>query len=293
LVKIAQSWLGDMFKQFVSAAKILTRQVQPGMSLKVRPDDTFLVSYPKSGNTWMRFLIANLLQQDPPVGLLDADSLIPSVDAKSKRFFDEMKSPRVIKSHFSFIPAYRRVIYVVRDPRDVVMSQYHYQIKRGVLEQGSSLDSFVSRFLKGEVCPYGSWGDNVGSWTATRRDDSNFLLLRYEDMLADVTSGAARIATFLGLGRNANCVATAVERSSLENMRKVEKAEGARWDSTKGTRQDISFFRSAKSGEGRARLSPESIERIEDAWGHLMHSLGYAVSSMKPVETLSPAPIHL
>ena len=293
MVKIAQSWLGDMFKQFVSAAKILTRQVQPGMSLKVRPDDTFLVSYPKSGNTWMRFLIANLLQQDPPVGLLDADSLIPSVDAKSKRFFDEMKSPRVIKSHFSFIPAYRRVIYVVRDPRDVVMSQYHYQIKRGVLEQGSSLDSFVSRFLQGEVCPYGSWGDNVGSWTATRRDDSNFLLLRYEDMLADVTSGAARIATFLGLGRNANCVATAVERSSLENMRKVEKAEGARWDSTKGTRQDISFFRSAKSGEGRARLSPESIERIEDAWGHLMHSLGYAVSSMKPVEALSPAPIHL
>jgi len=282
-----------MFKQFVSAAKILTRQVQPGMSLRVRPDDTFLVSYPKSGNTWMRFLIANLLQQDPPVGLLDADSLIPSVDAKSKRFFDEMRSPRVIKSHFSFIPAYRRVIYVVRDPRDVVMSQYHYQIKRGVLEQGSSLDNFVSRFLKGEVCPYGSWGDNVGSWTATRRDDSNFLLLRYEDMLADVTSGASQISAFLGLGRDANRVATAVERSSLENMRKVEKAEGARWDSTKGTRQDISFFRSAKSGEGRGTLSRESIDRIERAWGPLMQSLGYAVSSAQPLATLSAAPSQL
>jgi hypothetical protein len=282
-----------MFKQFLSAAKILTRQVQPGMSLKVRSDDTFLVSYPKSGNTWMRFLIANLLQQDPSVGLLDADSLIPSVDAKSKRFFDEMKSPRVIKSHFSFIPAYKRVIYVVRDPRDVVMSQYHYQIKRGVLEQGSSLDTFVTRFLNGEVCPYGSWGDNVGSWTITRRHDVNFLLLRYEDMLSDVTSGAARISAFLGLSQDANRIATAVERSSLENMRKVEKAEGAKWDSTKGTRQDISFFRSAKSGEGRATLSRQSVERIEEAWGPLMQSVGYAVSGLNPVATLSPAPIHL
>jgi len=282
-----------MFKQFVSAAKILTRRAEPGMSLKVRSDDTFLVSYPKSGNTWMRFLIANLLQPDPPVGLLEADCLIPSVDAKSKKFFDDMKSPRVIKSHFSFIPAYKRVIYVVRDPRDVVMSQYHYQVKRGVLEQGSSLDAFVGRFLKGEVCPYGSWGDNVGSWTATRRDDPNFLLLRYEDMLADVTSGAAKISNFLGFGQDASRIATAVERSGLENMRKVEKAEGKKWDSTKGTRQDMSFFRSAKSGEGRAALSRESIERIEKAWGPLMQSVGYAVSSPNPVASLSPAAMHL
>ena len=281
-----------MFKQFVSAAKILKRRVQPGMSLKVRPDDTFLVSYPKSGNTWMRFLIANLLHQNPPVGLLEADCLIPSVDGKTKKFFDEMKSPRVIKSHFSFIPAYKRVIYVVRDPRDVVMSQYHYQIKRGVLEAGAALDDFVQRFLKGEVCPYGSWGDNVGSWTATRRDDPNFLLLRYEDMLADVTTGATKISKFLGFGQDATRIATAVERSSLENMRKVEKAEGKKWDSTKGTRQDMSFFRSAKSGEGRATLSRESIERMEKTWGPLMQSVGYAVSTTDSVAALSPAITH-
>jgi hypothetical protein len=80
------------------------------------------------------------------------------------------------------------VIYVVRDPRDVIMSQYHYQIKRGVLEQNAPLDHFVSRFIKGEVCPYGSWGENVGSWTAIRRDDPNFLLLRYEDVTMSADS---------------------------------------------------------------------------------------------------------
>ena len=278
-----------MFKQFASAVKILTRQVQPGMTLKVRPDDTFLVSYPKSGNTWMRFLIANLLQPDPPVGLLEADCIIPSVDGKTKRFFDAMKSPRVIKSHFSFIPAYKRVIYVVRDPRDVIMSQYHYQIKRGVLEQDAPLDDFVSRFIKGEVCPYGSWGENVGSWTATRRDDPNFLLLRYEDMLANVSAGAARISNFLGLPSDSNRIALAVERSSVDNMRKVEKSEGKKWESTKGTRQDISFFRSAKSGEGRRRCHGNRLQSLEKAWGPLMRSLNYRASTPEPLSALEPA----
>lgn len=281
-----------MIQRFVSAARILTRRVPPGMSLKVRSDDTFLVSYPKSGNTWTRFLIANLLQQDPPVGLLDADCMIPSVDGQTKKFFDAMKSPRIIKSHFAFIPAYKRVIYVVRDPRDVVMSQYHYQIKRGVLAPGTPLEDFVSRFIQGEVCPYGSWGDNVGSWIATRRQDRNFLLLRYEDMLADVLAGATRISAFLGLPTDATRIAVAVERSSLENMRKVEKAEGKKWDSTKGTRQDISFFRSARSGEGRAVLPRQSIERIEEAWGPLMRSLDYGLT-IEHQSALGAAATHL
>lgn len=279
-----------MFKHIVSAAKIITRNVEPGMTLKVRPDDTFLVSYPKSGNTWMRFLIANLLQQNQPVGLLDADDLIPIVDGKSKKFFESMKSPRIIKSHFSLIPAYKRVIYVVRDPRDVVMSQYHYQVKRGVLERDAPLDNYVQSFIKGEVCPYGSWGENVGSWFFTRCDDPNFLLLRYEDMLANVTSGAVRISHFLGLGQDANRIAIAVERSSVENMRKAEKAEGKKWGSTKGTRQEMSFFRSAKSGEGRAKLSRQSIEQIEKAWGRLMQSVGYSISKADEVAALGAAP---
>ena len=87
-----------MFKQFVSAAKILTRQVQPGMSLKVRPDDTFLVSYPKSGNTWMRFLIANLLQPNPPVGLLEATT------TRSQRVQEDPRRPGGLPHNYCSIP---------------------------------------------------------------------------------------------------------------------------------------------------------------------------------------------
>ena len=273
-----------MIRKFISAAKYLARLSEPGWDLKVWPDDTFLVSYPKSGNTWLRFLVANFVQADPAVTLLDADKMIPSVHGRAKKHFNAMLPPRIIKSHYPFHPAYRRVVYVVRDPRDVVMSQYHYQIKRGVLEPGASVQPFVSRFLAGDVCPYGSWGEHVGSWLAARKQDPNFLLVRYEDMLKQIDEEATRVARFIDLPMDPERIAQAIERSSVESMRNLEKVEGKQWASTKGTRQEMNFFRSGKSGEGRAVLPRECIEEIEKAWGALMCSLNYelAVAEKSP-----------
>jgi hypothetical protein len=106
-------------------------------------------------------------------------------------------------------------------------------------------------------------------------------------MLADPVAGAMRAANFLGLRLDTARIAQAVERSSLESMRKVEKSEGKKWASTAGTRQDMSFFRSAKAGEGRATLSCESIERIERAWGPLMQSLDYPHAVLDSTATLA------
>ena len=289
MVKIAQSWLGDMFKQFVSAAKILTRQVQPGMSLKVRPDDTFLVSYPKSGNTWMRFLIANLLQQDPPVGLLDADSLIPSVDAKSKRFFDEMKSPRVIKSHFCFDPRYPKVIYIVRDPRDVVISEYHYQRKTRRISDDYTLEEYVPRFLMGKTWPEnGSWAQHVATWVTARESDPGFLLIRYETLLASTTHELARMASFLGVSVTSQRLSEVVERSSADRMRTLEALQSEQSSLMKGSRKDIAFVRSAKSGGWKSDLTEPMVAKIEAAWSPIMRYLGYELRFPTSVDGVDP-----
>lgn len=279
-----------MFNKVISAVKFLTRRDPPGRLLKTLPDDTFLVSYPKSGNTWLRFLVSNLIQADPPVSLVGADSLIPAVDGKSKKYFNEMPTPRIIKSHYPFTETYKRVIYVVRDPRDVVMSQYHYQIKRGVLDPGTPVEPFVGRFLAGDVCPYGSWGENVGSWLATRRGTSQFLLVRYEDMQADILKETERIADFIGIAPDPTRFATAIERSSAKRMRELEKAERDQWASTKGTRQDMFFIRSATSGEGKASLPAHCLDQIEAEWGDLMTSLGYTLVSAAATKAPEGAP---
>ena len=268
-----------VMRRILSAAKGLVRRGVAGRNFNALPDDTFLVSYPKSGNTWARFLIANLLHPDHPVTLISADRLIPGVDGQSQEYFDRLPRPRVIKSHYPFDPQYKRVIYIVRDPRDVVLSQYHYQRKRRVLPDDYPLEKFVARFLAGEVCPYGSWADNVCSWLATRADKPAFLCIRYEDLRQDTEPYVTKLARFLEVKHDPGLIRQAVERSSVKRMRELEKTEAHLWDSTKDTRKDISFLRNATSGEWRGKLPPSCVEELEGKWGNIMRNLGYSTSS--------------
>jgi hypothetical protein len=266
-------------RRVLSVAKGLVRRGVAGRNFNALPDDTFLVSYPKSGNTWVRFLIANLLHPDRPVTLTSADRFIAGVDGQSQEYFDRLPRPRVIKSHYPFDPKYRRVIYVIRDPRDVVLSQYHYQRKRRVLHDDYPLEKFVERFLAGEVCPYGSWAENVCSWLGTRTDDPAFLYIRYEDLQQDTELYVRQVARFLGMAPDPGLLRQSIERSSVNRMRELEKNEAHLWDSTKDTRKDISFLRNATSGEWHSNLPTPCVQELESKWGHIMRNLGYLTSS--------------
>ncbi len=274
-----------MMAKFGAALKHLRGQDAAGRNLSVYPDDTFIVSYPKSGNTWTRFLVASLIHGEEPLTFLKADQVIPSVDSMSRKFFKNMPRPRVIKSHFPFDQTYKRVIYIVRDPKDVAVSQYHYQIKRKVLQEGHPMEEFVPRFVTGETCPYGSWGENVGSWLAARQTNPDFLLLRYEDMIRQTAVELTKIARFLHLDPEPDRIRRAVEQSTADNMRKMEQKEAGKWESTKDTRKDKFFVRSAKTGEGKTALPSACIAQIEGAWGGLMQYLGYdLISGQTPAD---------
>ena len=247
----------------------------PGRNLDVWPDDTFLISYPKSGNTWTRFLVANLAYPDTPADFSNIDTLTPDPEALSKRRLARMPRPRILKSHQYFHPRYMRVIYIVRDPRDVLLSQFHFHRKRQVIGDDYPLEKFVGRFLAGETTPYGSWGENVASWLATRENKPGFLLLRYEDMLEDAARELEKVAAFLGIPADPDRIRKAVTRSAADEMRKMEKAQAKLWASTKDTRQDVPFVRSAKAGGWQTALPKSAVLEIEKAWGHLMHHLGY------------------
>jgi hypothetical protein len=237
------------------------------------------VSYPKSGNTWSRFLVANLLHPDKPADFAILYKLVPDPFGSPKRVFDRLPRPRVIKSHECFEPRYPRVIYIVRDPRDVAVSQYHYHRKCRKIEDDYPIEKFVARFIAGQVCPHGSWGENVGTWLATRRNDPRFLLLRYEDMTADTPNELAKIAAFIGIAATPELLAQASERSSADRMRKLEQAQSHLSTLTKDGRRDLPFVRAAGSGGWKNALSPALVANIETAWGPLMQYLGYELTS--------------
>ena len=264
---------------------------QPGRSLVLLPDDVFLVSYPKSGNTWARFLLANLLHPEQPVTFANLRRLVPDFDGGgTKRDFDQMPRPRIIKSHGCFDPHYPRVIYIVRDPRDVAISQYHYHRKRRKIEDDFPIERFVAQFITGETWDNASWGQNVLTWVATREGDRRFLLLRYEDMIADTRRELKKVAAFLGLHVTDEQIACAVERSSAGKMRKMEQSQSEKSGLTKGSRKDLSFVRAASAGGWRSELPPPLVNKIEAAWGTIMQHLGYELTTH---DTISVADVPL
>lgn len=258
-----------------SVLRLLGR-IAPGRLMKAFPDDVFLVSYPKSGNTWMRFLVGNLVYMDEPVTFANVEQLVPSVYGMPNRKLRRLPRPRYIKTHESFHPDYRRVIYVVRDPRDVAVSYYHYLVKIKQLPAGASVDAFVPNFIAEKLyARFGPWADHVMGWLSMSPSRKDFLFLRYEDLLNDTPRELAKVAALLGIPAEEEKLKRAVQLSTAQRMRGLEKQESDKWSTTKGTRANVPFVRAAKSGQWSEVLSLESVAAIEASWGPVMQALGY------------------
>ncbi len=272
--------------------RILTGRQIAGRGSTVYPDDVFLVSYPRSGNTWTRFLLGNLLHQDSPVTFSNVETRIPEIYFNRDRFMRELPRPRMLKSHECFQPHYPRVIYIVRDPRDVAVSFYHHNVKARNIPDNYPMASFVPRFIAAEFDHmFGSWRDNVLSWMTLRSDSPDFLLLRYEDLKRDTLSVLSGVVTFLercsfhNIHASSEALQRTIELSSPERMRALEKEEAGKWVLTKKTRADKPFVRSAIAGGWKTQLPPESVAEIESSWGDLMQNLGYELSSATKAST--------
>jgi hypothetical protein len=268
-----------MLGQFKYAVKYVLGLDQAGKHYTVFPDDTFLVSYPKSGNTWVRFLLANLIYPNETVGFANINRLLPAPGVLSKRFLRKLPRPRILKSHEPFDVRFRKVIYLVRDPRDVAVSEYHFDLKKRYIESDVTLEQFVKRFIAGQTSSYGSWWEHAASWIATRHGNPAFLLVRYEDLLSDPIRETGKIAEFLGIQASPARLESAVQRSSADRMRKLEKQQADQWTGTRNTRKEIPFVRAAKSGGWKETLSAPSVEKIEVAWAPLLNFLGYPLQN--------------
>lgn len=275
--------MGRLGRALREASRVLMGKKPAGRALTVFPDDVFITSYPRSGNTWTRFLIGNLAYPDKAVGFATIESLIPAIYFFPDRVFRKMQRPRIFKSHEYFDPRYKRTIYIVRDPRDVAVSYYHYAIKRKSVEEGYPIEDFVPRFVSAEWDrEWGwaaGWGDHVMSWVSMRQGREGFLFLRYEDLLQDTMGELAKVARFLNIEPTEERLSHAIEKSSAGEMRKLEKQQSKDWVLTKSTRQDKPFVRAATSGGWKSVLPQKSVQMIEAAWGSEMQLLGYVLSS--------------
>lgn len=237
-----------------------------GMALwQPRPDDVFVATYPRSGTTWMQYLLHLLVR--PQLELRHINDACPwlerslAVGSITPEALAELPSPRIFKTHLlrQWLPRQGKFVVIVRDPADVAVS--YYELHRAYLGYRGTLDEFLARFEAGRV-QYGSYWAHVGSWE--RHAGPDVLLLRYEALRADPAAELRRVAAFAGLPCDAARIDAAVEGASLPRMKALEE----RFDHAtsllleRGV-QPRSFI---GRGEGAARaLTPAQRARIEAA----------------------------
>ena len=288
--------MSDRFRSLSKLARVVTGRQMAGRGVTVFPDDVFVVSYPRSGNTWTRFLIGNLIYQDDPVTFANIETRIPEIYFNADRQLRRLKRPRILKSHESFQPHYPAVIYIVRDPRDVAVSYYHHNVKAGNIADNYAMEDFIPRFMAAEFDPkLGSWFDNVLSWLRLRQGSDRFLFLQYEEMKQKPAAELERIAQFLErrhfarVDSSPDKLARAVELSSPQRMRELEKTQAKDWVLTRQMRQDKPFVRTATAGGWKATLSEHSVALLEAKWGGLMKELGYSLATPEKSGTQAAA----
>lgn len=272
---------------------------------------TVLASYPKSGNTWMRAFLASLAKggDTPDInaelaahvlarrGALDAwigveaSDLTPAEIATIRPYASRRAAAAgagVVKVHdANLVPpggreppipadAIDRVIYIVRDPRDVAVSSAHHfgKTAEAIVAEMNDPEFAIGRsqgHLNRNVDQYiSTWSRHVESWLDA--DGLRVHRVRYEDMVAAPEPTFAAAARFLELEHSDEAIALAVQAVAFGKLAEQEARRGF----VERLAGAVSpFFRRGKPGGWRIELAPPLAAQIEREHGVVMRRCGY------------------
>lgn len=279
----------------------------------------WLASYPKSGNTWMRILLANYLQNgDEPADInrlgsgpiasarqafdervaVEAADLTPDeVDRLRPAVYEQISNDAqgilFMKVHDAFTlnnagqplfpeAATQGVLYLVRNPLDVAVSFAHHNaqpVEKTVETMGAAESKYAHR---PDRLP-SQLRQQLLSWSqhveSWLNSGFNVNVVRYEDMKADTVRRFTDVVSYCELDTDPDRIAKAVQFSQFDSVRKQEQEKGFR----ERVRQSNSFFRKGAVGSWREELSPELIEKLISDHGPVMQRLGYLSDNEDPI----------
>ena len=153
----------------------------PMLFSRVLASDTYLVSFPRSGSTWLRCMLTTLVHGTEVTPELVA-ATVPDVH-RSDRTRPRHLDPLVVKSHTPFVDIPAKVVYLVRDGRDAIMSFHSLQVKRNRVAAESDPRLLFFR-ADAWPCP---WHEHVAGWLdgLAGREPGRHIVVRYEDVVSD------------------------------------------------------------------------------------------------------------
>ncbi|KAB7494193.1 Sulfotransferase 1C4 [Armadillidium nasatum] len=224
------------------------------------------------------FLINNLPVNKAAPGTFHHDAFLqdhPNCNPKDGIFLqltEFAEDPRIIKTHLPFsllspsLLETCKVIYVARDPRDVVVSYCHFARLLNILDFVGSMSDFVEHFIDNTLLYGPFWTHLKEAWY--KRNHTNILYCFYEDMKANPKAEILRIQRFLNVNLTESQINGIVHYTSFQEMSKRKY----KWDkgsdildiNPKILNKDGGFFRKGVTGDFKNKLSEEDIQKINE-----------------------------
>ncbi|XP_067271857.1 amine sulfotransferase-like isoform X2 [Pseudorasbora parva] len=165
---------------------------------EIRDDDLFVVTFPKSGTVWTQRIITLIYGEDFP-------------DQAKQNTFIQPLMPKALQGK-------GKIIYVMRNPKDIMVSYFHFSNYMKNLDSSESMDELLGKFFTGCMIG-GCWFDHVKGWI-TNKDKYNILILSYEEMIKDLRSVVVKICEFVGKNLSDAAIDKVVETATFKHMKK-------------------------------------------------------------------------
>ncbi|XP_055992728.1 sulfotransferase 2A1-like [Sorex fumeus] len=244
-------------------------------------EDVLLLTYPKSGTNWMIEILSLIRSKGDPkwiqsVPIWDRSPWIETDEGY--KVLKDQKGPRFISSHLpiqflpkSFSNAKVKVIYVIRNPRDVIVSGHLFWKGLKYVQAAESMEQYFDWFLEGNV-PYGSWFDHIHGWMSMRGRD-NFLLLSYEELKRDKRNSVQKICRFLGMELGPEALDSVLENSSFQAMKDNKMSNYSLVDGVAIDLKTSTMMRKGVSGDWKNHLTVAQAETFDEIYQEKMKDL--------------------
>ena len=248
----------------------------------------WLASYPKSGNTYLRFLLYNYLYGEVRESI-QVERVMPDLHkalSKKIRFNVEKDINLFCKTHFTYsaqLPYVEHTagaIYILRNPRDVLLSNLRYF--KLTSERAVDESEFIRTFIQSLGVPrwretnMGTWPENIASWlNATSKHP--MLFIKYEDLRLNTMDTFKGVLKFLKQEIDEKKMKSSIKRCSIESMKALEKSEKSENKPTlfDGKKADMVFIGEGKINQSLEFLGEDFENQFTDRFGKIMGAFGY------------------